>query len=314
MLNDFASAVLQGLTSKPKFLSSQYFYDAQGSKLFQQIMNLPEYYLTLCEYEILKNYQQLLGGLITRHFGEFSLVELGAGDGLKTKILLKNFLQNSYTFDYQAIDISEKALIELAQDLEQDLPDLKFNTLNSDYFSGLQTLSQNQKGKLVLFLGSNIGNFNHTEAKKFLKTLRSNLLKGDFLLIGFDLQKDPQIILPAYDDAQGVTKAFNLNLLARINRELGADFQIQQFRHYPLYDPMLGCAKSYLISLVSQVVDIQGINQKVSFRAWEAIHTEVSFKYHLPLIDEMAETAGFKLVKNFFDAKGYFCDSLWVAE
>jgi L-histidine Nalpha-methyltransferase len=316
-LNQFAEEVRQGLSAQPKYLSSKYFYDAQGSQLFQKIMELPEYYLTPCEYEILETYQTEIGQLFAQNTEKFELIELGAGDGLKTKILLRNFLQNQYNFRYLPIDISAKALEGLSEDLQQHLPNLDFEPILGEYFSALQNLPLNNQAdtrKVVLFLGSNLGNFNHQQALLFLQNLRNSLQKGDLLLIGLDLQKNPDLILAAYNDSQGVTKAFNLNLLERINRELGGNFKLANFKHYPVYDPLEGCAKSFIISTLAQKVSLEKLAINIQLNAWEAIHTEVSYKYTLANIAQMAQKSGFRLKQSFLDAKNYFSENIWEAQ
>ncbi|MCU0447988.1 MAG: L-histidine N(alpha)-methyltransferase [Microscillaceae bacterium] len=312
--NQFAQDVQQGLSASAKYLSSKYFYDTVGSQLFQNIMELPEYYLTACEYEILQTHQTELGKYLAAGVDGFELLELGAGDGLKTKILLRNFLQNNYHFRYLPVDISPSALHNLTEDLHKNLPNLTVQPLVSEYFVALSQLPASaDTRKVVLFLGSNLGNFNHTQALFFLQSLRQGLQKGDLLLIGLDLQKQPDLILAAYNDSQGVTKAFNLNLLQRINRELGANFDLANFMHYPLYDPYEGCAKSFIISKLAQEIYIEQLACRFELGAWEAIHTEVSYKYTLSGIAQLARQSGFVVKQNFLDHRSYFCDSLWEA-
>jgi dimethylhistidine N-methyltransferase len=305
------------LSAQPKYLSSKYFYDAQGSQLFQKIMALPEYYLTRCEYEILETYQTEIGQVFAQNTEKFELIELGVGDGLKTKILLRNFLKNNYNFRYLPIDISAKALEDLNKDLQEHLPDLDFEPVLGEYFSALQNLPANQhtaKRKIVLFLGSNLGNFNHAQALVFLQNLRKSLQKGDLLLIGLDLQKNPDLILAAYNDSQGITKAFNFNLLERINRELGANFKLAHFRHYPIYDPYEACAKSFIISTLDQKINLEKLEINIQLKAWEAIHTEVSYKYTLANIAQLAQKSGFSLKQSFLDAQNYFSENIWEAQ
>ncbi len=313
MIDDqFARDVLSGLTTNPKCLLSKYFYDEKGDELFQKIMQLPEYYLTRCEFEILaQNTHKIIESLSLKR-DSFRLIELGAGDGLKSKILLKFLLDNNFDFKYQPVDISNNAIDKLQKDLSSSLPQLQIEGSVGDYFQVLKHTSQSSANRnVVLFLGSNIGNLLDERAADFLSLLSSSLNSGDKVLIGFDLKKDPGLILSAYNDKEGVTRSFNLNLLARINRELEADFDLSQFIHFPLYDPQSAVAKSYIVSLKNQIVNIHELNTAVHFEAMETIHTEVSQKYDLKMIDLLASGSGFEVQENFTDCKSYFSLSLW---
>lgn len=305
-----AHDVAQGLAAQPKYISSRYFYDAQGDKLFQQIMNMPEYYPTTCEFEIFESYKEKLLDYLPER--EWDLVELGAGDGRKTKVLLEHFLQQQSRFAYFPIDISGAVLHHLEQDLAKTLPQLRVKTLNYEYFHALEELNKmDQNPRLVLFLGGNIGNFKPAEALSFYQSLQAVLRPGDLLLNGIDLRKNPLTILEAYNDKTGITRDFNLNLLTRFNRELGANFNTKNFQHYPTYNPVSGEALSYLMSTCEQEVFIEKLGQTFHFAANEPIHTEVSQKYSFAEIETLAQKTGFALVEHFTDAKGWFCDSLW---
>ncbi len=307
----FAKDVKQGLTSFPKFLSSKYFYNAEGSRLFQQIMELEEYYLTACEYEILTMHK---AGILSALPESFDLVELGAGDGLKTKILLKHFLSKNVDFKYMPVDISLDILHVLKNSLALEMPDLSVELLHNDYFGALQKISSlTEKPKVVLFLGANIGNFSVEKAEAFLGKLRASLNKGDFLLLGVDLVKNPETILTAYGDAKGVTAAFNYNLLHRINEEFNANFDVPKFMYYPTYHPQTGEMKSYLVSKEEQTVCIEDLDLTVHFDAWESIYTEVSQKFTLIEIEQIAKQTGFQVKNHFFDSRAYFTDTLWEA-
>lgn len=308
--SSFAKDVFKGLSAHPKFLSSKYFYDQQGDKLFQQIMEMPEYYLTDCEFEVLSVYQNEL----RNHFASrpFDLIELGAGDGMKTKILLQNFIAQQTDFRYLPIDISSNVLKELEADLKKRWESLEVVSIASEYFSGLQKASSDSnRKKVLLFLGGNIGNMSIDEGYQFLHKLSRHLNKGDQILIGFDLKKNPQVILDAYNDPAGVTSAFNLNLLRRINRELGGNFKLDQFRHWETYDPISGETKSYIVSTANQAVYIEAIGRAFRFDEWEAIYTELSLKYSLNDIEELAQGTGFEVVDHYFDGDNYFVNSLW---
>lgn len=309
---EFAQDILEGLRTVPKVIPSRYFYDEYGDRIFQQIMAMPSYYLTKCEHEILKKEKETILELVGGTKNPFQLIELGAGDGTKTKVLIEHFLQKQVDFEYFPIDISENALSLLTHDLHTNFPELAVTPTQGEYFEALNNLTQNSKvKKVILFLGANIGNFNMEQALDFLKKIAKTLQKDDILLIGLDLKKNPATILAAYNDKEGITKSFNLNLLERINRELGGNFNPDNFEHYPLYNPETGEMKSYLISTKEQEVFIEALGQDFRFNAWETIHVEVSQKFSLDQIRSMAEKSGFRVVKNLFDSKRYFVDSVW---
>lgn len=305
----FGQDVKIGLSASPKFLSSKYFYNAEGSRIFQQIMELEEYYVTNCEYEILQMQKENILAALPK---SFDLVELGAGDGLKTKILLKYFLAQNVDFQYMPVDISLDILNVLHNSLAIEMPDLAVKILHDDYFGALKKISNlSEKPKVILFLGANIGNFSVTEAAAFLKQLNNSLNKGDFLLLGVDLVKNPNVILQAYSDSKSVTANFNYNLLQRINDELGANFVIENFMHQATYNPETGETKSYLISKTAQKVWISALSVEINFEAWESIHTEVSQKFSFFQIENIAKETGFQIQKHFLDSKKYFTDTLW---
>ncbi len=310
-LTEFAKDVLEGLSAVPKHIPSRYFYDEAGDKLFQKIMTLEEYYLTDAEFEILSTFGR---EIVQKYLDEtFYLVELGAGDGLKTKLLLDEIFGSKRQFSYLPVDISQHALDSLMADLRNNYPDLKGHGISDDYFKALKRINGVGKQKVVMFLGSNIGNYTPDEAKEFLIELRNNLQVNDILLIGIDLKKDPEVIKRAYNDSEGVTREFNLNLLRRINRELGANFDIQNFEHLPVYDIDAGAAKSFLVSKEDQDVTINSIATTFSFQKNEKIGTEISQKYSLEEIASLTERTGFELQSNYLDKRGYFVDSVWKA-
>jgi len=308
----FAADITEGLNKSPKQLSSKYFYDGTGSRLFQQIMELPEYYLTRTETEIFRIQTQEIIYSFLQAKSAFNLIDLGAGDAVKTKILLQELLQHKEAFQYVPVDISEDALQHLQADLKTAWPDLRVQTIASDYFAALDWLNKNtQERKVVLFLGSNIGNFEAKAIRLFAQKLRSYLQPGDKVLMGFDLQKDPRLIRQAYDDAAGVTAAFNYNLLHRINHEFKGNFNLDQFKHFAEYNPLSGDMKSYLISTVAQTVYLADLNLNFSFAAWEPIHTETSHKFNLPEIISIGQEAGLVIDQVFTDARHYFADVLF---
>lgn len=309
---NFGNDVLVGLSAKQKFLSSKYFYDDKGSRIFQDIMQMPEYYLTNCELEIFETKKQEIFEVFNNGGNKYDLIELGAGDGLKTKVLLSHFHDQNALFEYIPIDISEKAVKNLVTDLEHQIPQIKINGKVGDYFRLMEEINQyDHSKKILLFLGSNIGNYDEGDSINFLKKLRSVMIHRDMLFIGFDLKKDPEIILKAYNDPHGHTSAFNLNLLQRINNELNADFDLQNFRHHEVYNSQSGTAKSFLISLKKQEVKIIDLNKIISFKEGETIFMEMSQKYDMEMIVGLAANSGFEIVRNFFDERQYFVNSIW---
>ena len=310
--NTFAEDVLEGLSDNPKNLSSKYFYDDEGSRLFQEIMKLPEYYLTRSEDEIFRKQTEDIFEAFDADSSEFDLIELGAGDGTKTSLLVDYFLKRDAIFRYVPIDISSEALNFLTEKFNKEFPDLNIQTEQGDYFKTLQTFSdKSDKRKIILFLGSNIGNFREKQAVEFFKHLREVMNENDLIFIGFDLHKNPKSILNAYSDSQDVTAKFNLNLLKRINRELGANFNTEEFSHYASYHPTECAARSYLISQQEQTVFIESLNKEFNFKKWEPIYMEVSQKYNLAMIEKLAKESGFEIVKNFYDENRFYTNSLW---
>lgn len=309
----FYADILRGLSAPQKYLDSKYFYDAAGDKLFQDIMQSDEYYPTRCELEILSQQSANISKMLLQHSASFDVIELGAGDATKSVHLLKQLLLEGMQYTYYPIDISTNVIDSLERDLPRRLPELNVHGLNGEYMNMLLLAKDlSPKNKVVLFMGANIGNFTPDGALQFCRTLRQHLQPGDLLLTGFDLKKHPQVILDAYNDKQGFTRAFNLNLLYRINRELGADFNILQFDHYPMYDPATGACKSYLVSKVNQQVHIG--NTTIHFRESEIIYMEISQKYALEETDRLAAAAGFKPVARFLDKQKWFADCLWKVQ
>jgi len=311
-LSQFAEDVLAGLSSTPRSLSSKYFYDDEGSRLFQEIMRLPEYYLTGCEFDIFSTQTDAIYRAFADGDGRFDLIELGAGDGTKTAVLVEHFLQQGADITYSPIDISQEALDALTAKFNAEFPALKMSARNGDYFQILDSLRIGDgRRKVLLFLGSNIGNFSREQSVAFFRSLRGVMSNDDLLFIGFDLQKDPHVIANAYDDPAGVTARFNLNLLTRINRELGGNFDLDKFTHYANYRPIEGSARSYLVSRERQTVRIDALGREFEFDQWEAVFMEISQKYSLRMIEDLAGESGFEIKQNFFDSRNYYCDSLW---
>ncbi|MCB0384580.1 MAG: L-histidine N(alpha)-methyltransferase [Bdellovibrionales bacterium] len=304
--------MLEGLSKTPKGLPSHFFYDDRGSELFKQIMALEEYYPTQCESEILNRY----GANIASHVEgqHFNLIELGCGNGAKTIMFLESLLKAQAKFNFFPLDISPSAVQSLLDNIKEKYSELPFgfNGLVAEYFQGLRWLTRYvSQRNMVLFLGSNIGNFPRSTAMRFLRHLWHCLNPGDLVLIGFDLKKDLDVLYNAYNDKSGVTKEFNLNVLDRINRVLSGDFQRDQFLHQGLYNVQTGAMESYLISLSHQKVRIEGLGKTFEFLPWEAIHMEFSYKFLESDIEDWASSTGFRILNNFHDSRGYFVDSLW---
>jgi len=311
-ISQFGEDTIAGLSMNQKSLKSKYFYDANGDAIFQQIMAMPEYYLTRCEMEIFETQKEDIFKQICPKGLPFNLIELGAGDGSKTKVLLEHFLKRGIEFTYYPVDISQNILDELVGMLKREFPELDVVPLNMDYFEALSKMEQfTGRKNVTMFLGSNIGNFDMKSLETFLTELQSHFKPNDKLLLGVDLKKDPGVILNAYNDKAGVTASFNMNLLTRMNRELGADFNLKEFKHYPLYEPITGEARSYIVSLANQTVSFEELELKVSFEVGECIHTEISRKYSLRNLNDLAQKCGFTTQQNFLDTRGYYVDTMW---
>tara|TARA_R110002073_G_scaffold72537_1_gene177155 strand:- start:123985 stop:124923 length:939 start_codon:yes stop_codon:yes gene_type:complete len=311
MNETFAKDVVAGLSAKNKQLSSKYFYDDNGSRIFQEIMQMPSYYLTDAEFEILSlQAKQIVASLVFKE--PFNIIELGAGDGFKTFKLLEYLVSENIKFNYIPIDISSVALEILTKKLKERLPNLSIQPKVGDYFEILNETSKNKTPSLLLFLGSNIGNYSNQNAIKLLQLFNETMSKGDKLLVGLDLKKNPKTIHNAYYDTGGITKRFNMNLLVRINREFDADFMIDDFDFYCHYNPESGEVKSYLVSLKKQLVELKKLGVSIEFAQNELIWTELSKKYSFNEIENLASASGFKTVHHFLDCKHYFTDSLWV--
>ncbi len=306
----FAHDVLTGFSAPRKYLPSKYFYDARGSELFARITDIDAYYLTACEFDVLERCGPDIVGRLQAD--ALDVIELGAGDGRKTQVLLASLLAAGKHVHYMPVDISESAVNELVESVRQAHRAVQVTGFTGEYFDCLRTLRrQPGRASFVLFLGSTIGNMDHFAAMQFLRTLRKHLRDGDYLLIGFDLKKDIDLMMAAYNDSEGVTREFNLNVLRRINRELGGHFPVEKFAHYGFYNPARGAMESYLISREDQDVAIDLLNGSFHFDAFEGIHMEQSTKYLEKDILDMARHAGFESVAHWHCARGWFLDALW---
>lgn len=312
-LQSFALDVHLGLSKPQKQLNSKYFYDDKGSALFQQIMALPSYYLTRAERSIFQHQAHEIIAAWTAK--PTNIIELGAGDGTKTIFLLEALSEAQSVFQYVPIDISQGALDSLAKNMRSRLPAMKMRTICADYTEGLASIQRQAAedgwSNAVLFLGSNIGNFDKVQAADLLESIAQNLSPGDFILIGIDLKKDPSILRKAYDDPEGVTRAFNLNLLERINRELDANFDLAQWAHHAFYNPARGAMESFLLSKQATTIKLGKLGTSYAFAAWESIHTEYSHKYNVDEFAELAAESGFTLLRHFMDEAQQFASLLF---
>jgi uncharacterized SAM-dependent methyltransferase len=345
MLRIFCSDVDRGLSASVKKLSSLYFYDDEGSRIYAQITECEDYYLTRVEFELLNTLsnQKAISQLMARQGtgNGFNVVELGAGDGRKTLPLLRHFLDEKMNFSYNPIDISSGALESLEQKMSEvftlqregeklEPADgkavLNFQSLhgfNLEQMAKLKAKDQarlaaaNQQGSrtnCVLFMGSSIGNMGPEDAVSFLRGVQDSLQDGDVLCIGFDLRKDPQQMINAYSDRDGLTAEFNYNLLRRMNSDLGANFIVKDFKHHAAYCPATSEMQSWLVSQKAQDVQVKALNKSFHFEQWECMQTESSFKYTERMIEEFAKKAGFELHQHLYDSKKWYVFSLWTVK
>ena len=311
-ISNFADDVRRGLTATPKFLLPHYFYDALGSALFSAICELPEYYVTRAEDEILRERAPEMAAA----FGSpVRLVELGSGSARKTRHLIEAILARQDTLDYIPVDVDAGILTASSRELLTDYPQLSINAICGDFREPASLLRPHLppggERTIVLFLGSSIGNLDPAESGAMLANLRTALAPGDALFLGADLRKSPAILEAAYDDPLGVTAAFNLNLLGRINRELGGTFDLASFTHRAFYNETAGRIEMHLVSREEQRVLIDGY--EVAFEKGESIHTENSHKYDDPALRALAAAGRFAIEHRWTDSNGYFSDLLMVA-
>lgn len=308
---DFAADVRAGLTATPKTLPPKYFYDPLGSQLFEAICQLPEYYPTRAETEILTRHAAQIAGWLP---GPLGLVELGSGSAVKTRLLIEALLARQARLHYQPIDISATILEQSARALLNDYPGLKITAHADDYTRGLGAVERDGGRLLVLFLGSNIGNYDPDRARELLADVRRRLRPGDGLLLGADMRKPAAALEAAYDDALGVTAAFNLNLLLRINRELGGEFDLARFAHRAVFNPGPGRVEMHLVSRDAQRVPIRALGLVAEFVAGETIHTESSYKYDPAQLAALAADVGLSPARVWLDSREQFSCNLWLVE
>lgn len=297
-----ADEVRAGLSARPKTLSPKLFYDAAGSELFEQITALPEYYLTRTETSILR--QQARSMVLAAGLPP-SVIELGAGTATKSRLILEALQALRGEAHFFPVDVSEAALAEAEQNL-RSLRRVKVQPLIADYADGMEFISEVPGPRLILYLGSSIGNFEPMHASRLLARLRTRLTAADTLLLGTDLVKSESILLPAYDDAAGVTARFNRNLLVRINRELGADFDAESFTHVARWNSLASRIEIYLQSTRAQQVTIPALRMRISFDPGETIHTENSYKFTESMVDSILENGGFARESTWHDARRWF--------
>jgi L-histidine Nalpha-methyltransferase len=304
-LQNFMQEVLAGLNSNPKTLPSKYFYNEEGSKIFQEIMDMPEYYLPEAELEIIKTHSEIIAKRINTQ--NLDLIELGAGDGRKMVHFIQALNEKIPVLRYFALDISKHILEINESQIREIIPKLACFHLSGDYFKTLKEIPKTGVPRLIVFAGSNIGNLTKGQSNDFMKFVKAEMQSGDFFLLGVDLKKDPKKILSAYNDSNGITKKFNLNLLNRINEELGADFDLQAFDHYATYHPITGAAESFLFSLKTQEIKIG--DSLIKFEKHEVIQTEISQKFDRILLEELADACKMNLDSYFNDSLELFA---WV--
>jgi L-histidine Nalpha-methyltransferase len=304
---EIGNDVAAGLSRQPKSLPSHLFYDDEGSRLFEEITTLPEYYLTRTERQIL---EAGAGEMVEQAGINLSLLELGAGTAAKTGAIIHALMRRQLRVEFCPIDVCATALEIAQQRLKAEFPALKIRPLIADYSNGLVLLPPMPGRKLVLYLGSSIGNFEPKAASAMLRKLRKRLNIGDCLLLGTDLVKGASVLIPAYNDSRGTTAQFNKNVLARINRELGGCFDLRLFRHIAVWNPDRNRMEMYLESTRNQVVRIAALSMDVAFRAGERIHTENSYKYTKESVTSILSEGGFNLERTWRDPECRFAEHL----
>lgn len=311
MLEKFEFDVKKGLTSHPKSIPSKFIYDEVGKNLFEEILNLEEYYVPSVENEIISIHAKEITGHFLSLKKLVNFIELGPGNGKKIIKLLSNYSIGN-EFLYTPVDISQDFLRIAEEEFKKKFPKTQINKQQLDYVVDLDEISVKKESiNVLLFFGSSLGNLLVDERVYFFNKLSHLLKEDDLVLIGFDLIKSPIIIFKAYYDIKGITALFNLNLLKRINNELNADFNTFQFEYFPTYSPLTGEVNSYLVSKRKQTVTIKNLNLEILFEEHEPIFTEVSKKFRIEEIDKLANQNGFSIIKNYYDQKLYYSLSLW---
>ncbi|WP_218082074.1 L-histidine N(alpha)-methyltransferase [Anthocerotibacter panamensis] len=303
VINTYAQDIRLGLTSIPKFLQPKYFYDATGSRLFEAICGLPEYYPTRTETSILER----VAREIFQKTGPCDLLELGSGSSTKTTLLLDALDQLNYPMVYLPVDVSRTMLISSAQQLSRRYPRLRIHALVADYEQVWTQLPPAElSNRMVVFLGSTLGNFSALECERFLGKIAGALQSGDYFLLGVDLRKPVPILEAAYDDRQGVTAAFNLNLLQRLNRDFDGNFDLEQFEHWAFYNPKLHQIEMHLRSRIAQTVTLPSLELEVAFATGETIHTESSRKFDREGLESLLTSLGLTPLQSWQDPQNWF--------
>ncbi|MCI0450191.1 MAG: L-histidine N(alpha)-methyltransferase [Chlorobi bacterium] len=301
--NTFAEDVSLGLTSFPKGLHPKYFYDSPGSELFEQICKTPEYYVTRTEASILERYSEEIAQL---NCDKKNIVELGSGSSIKTKYILGSFIRNSGSITYMPVDVSD-IIVQSSKKLLDEFEGLSIKGIISEYEEGLEVINELiDSPKMILFLGSSIGNFTQYEASELLACISSIMNENDSFLIGFDLVKDIDVLNAAYDDSAGVTAKFNINILSRINKELGGNFDLSKFKHKAFFNTDFSRVEMHLESTKEQLVYMRDIDESIHFEEGETIHTENSYKFTDEMISELASFADLTVNKTWKDPENYF--------
>ncbi len=310
--HEFAQAVLEGLSKEPKRLPSWLIFDDRGSEIFEEIVGLENYHPAVCEFEIFHAHKQTIADIISDE--ALQIIDLGSGDARKTQVLLDHLVKNKLQIHYIPIDISAGAVKNLVASLESKFRNTSLGVtgIASEYFQGLKAVPREQfKRNFVFFLGSTIGNQDYPAAGKFLRRLWDSLNERDYVMIGFDLMKNPKLLYSAYNDPEGVFQKFNLHLLDRINQELGANFVKSNFVQEGHYSDQSHAVESHVYSTEEQTVQMPALGKEFHFKAWEGMQTEHSYKYTMPEIEALAQDNGFEIVEHLFDSKLFFVDSSW---
>ncbi|MDH5403961.1 MAG: L-histidine N(alpha)-methyltransferase [Candidatus Heimdallarchaeota archaeon] len=305
-IDEFAKDVDMGLSANPKYLKSKYFYDAKGVKIYENIMNMPEYYLIASEYQA---NGRLSAGITDFISGSrINIAEFGPGNGEKTLLFMQNCIQHNLTIKYIPIDISKESITYITDVFTKKLPQISIKGIVGDYTHGIDELTnlEPDNPKIILFMGSNIGNFSNEEEIEFISNIAEKMNEHDSLIISFDLVKDIDTMFNAYNDPYGHTSRFNLNLLDRINTTLGGDINLSNFHHEEPFNQETSCMESYLVSNVDQTIHLNSLDKEFHISSGEKISTEISRKYTLDYIDNLAVEAKIKVVKQYFDdSEGY---------
>ena len=301
--DNFAEDVRKGLTAEKKYLLPKYFYDDKGSELFEKICSTDEYYVTRTEAEILKKYSD---EIVSVNCNKKHLTELGSGSSVKTKYIIDSFIKVKDSIHYMPIDVSD-IIISSSQNLVREASGLQVTGFITEYEKGLSFISENyNEPKLIMFLGSSIGNFDFLHSVKFVSFIRSKMKEGDALLIGFDMKKNISILNAAYNDKEGYTAEFNLNLLKRINTELCGHFDLDKFEHKAFFNEEHSRIEMHLVSLEEQDVLIESLGEKIHFKKGEDIYTESSYKFTNEMISDIGWFSNLKLTNIWQDEKRYF--------